>query len=179
MNFKQFYLTEMPQMTSFDSKHEHIVRLCKQYEQQSSFTDDTDSYKHYDFYLNKFKSHHGMVMLIECNREKEYIGYIKFNPFYKIDKSIQIQMTEISEDHQGLGIATAAYEYLLTKFDAIVSDEEITDGTEALYEKLGKKYKKMIYTIREGLEDIDFTADEFKKKNYNDKKIFLVLKNKN
>ena len=46
-------------------------------------------------------------------------------------------------------------------------------------QKLGKKYKKMIYTIREGLEDIDFTSDEFKKKNYDDKKIFLVLKNKN
>jgi predicted metal-dependent hydrolase len=127
-----------------------------------------------------------MVLLILKEEDEEFIGYIKFSPSYALKNGIIIQMTELVSEEQGQGIATDAYKYLLEHFDHIISDEQLTDGSTALYHKLSKKYKPQILIKgnvhskekseqKDELKDIDFTNEKAMKGYENRKDVLFVL----
>lgn len=178
MKFKSFYLSEMPQYTGFANDDSEVISKAEKYYNRAEEIDSI--VKHGDTYtLMKDTEHHGIYLIIQ-DKDDEFIGYVKANPFYKLQKAIQIQMTEIIDSQQQQGIGTTAYEYLLTHYNYIVSDTDLTDGSVELYRKLAKKYSGKIYQKDDGLLDIDFTnwTDEQIKK-YDDKKdVYFVLTKK-
>lgn len=178
MKFKQFYLKEMPQYTGFTNDDSEVVSKAEKYYNRSNEI-DYDTFKRITYTLMKDKEHHGTYLIIQDEND-EFIGYIKANPFYKLKNALQIQMTEIIDSRQSEGIGTDAYTYLLSKFDYIVSDEQLTDGSVNLYHKLSKKFTPKIYTKDEGLVDSDFTKwseDEIKKYDYRND-VYFVLERK-
>lgn len=188
MRFLQFIkLNEMPSLINdLENDDNDIVRKCKNFYDDydnSDFPDGGDYYNTFTIYKNK--SHHGMVLLI-TNKDDDFIGYVKFLPSYTLKNGIIIQMTEIVSEEQGQGIATDVYKYLLENFDHIISDEQLTDGSVALYKKLGKRYKPQIYVKgnvhskekdkqKDELVDIDFTDDKAMKGYENRKDVSFVL----
>lgn len=181
MRFLQFIkLNEMPSpINDLENDDSDIVRKCKKYYDESGDEIDyTQDYKD-SFTLYKMKGNHYMVLLI-TDKDDEFIGYVYMGPTYTIKNSVMIQTTEIITDRQGEGIATTAYKFLLDKFDYIISDEQLTDGSTALYKKLGKKYKKQILvkgdsTKKDELLDIDFEDDKAMKPYANRKDVRFVL----
>lgn len=172
------YIYEMPQYTGFTNDDSEVVSKAEKFYDRSEEI-DYDTFHRITYTLMKDKEHHGIYLIIQ-DEDDEFIGYIKANPFYKLKNAIQIQMTEIIDDRQGEGIGTQAYEYLLTNYDYIVSDEQLTDGSVNLYRKLSKKYSGKLWSKDEGLLDVDFsslTEDQIKKYD-NRKDIYFVLTKK-
>jgi hypothetical protein len=172
------YIYEMPQYTGFTNDDSEVVSKAEKFYDRSEEI-DYDTFRRITYTLMKDKEHHGIYLIIQ-DEDDEFIGYIKANPFYKLKNAIQIQMTEIVDSRQQEGIGTHAYEYLLTNYDYIVSDEQLTDGSTELYRKLAKKYSAKIWSKDEGLLDIDFSnlSNEQIKK-YDDRKdVYFVLSKK-
>lgn len=191
MNFKEFLrLNEMPQaINDLENDDDDVVRKCKRFYDDYDSSDIPDGGDYYNtFSIYKNKGHHGMVLLI-TNKDDEFIGYVKFSPSYQLKNGIIIQTTEIVSEEQGQGIATDAYKYLLEHFDHIISDSQLTDGSTALYKKLGKKYKPQIFVKgnvhskekseqKDELKDIDFTDDKAMKGYENRNDVSFVLSKK-
>ena len=172
------YIYEMPVYTGFSNDDADVISKAKKYYDKSEEI-EYDTIHRITYTLMKDKEHHGIYLIIQDDRD-EFIGYIKANPFYKLKNSIQIQMTEIIDSRQGEGIGTKAYEYLLSKFNYIVSDEQLTDGSVNLYHKLSKKFTPKIYIKDDGLVDSNFTKwsdDEIKKYDYRED-VYFVLERK-
>lgn len=188
MRFLQFIkLNEMPSLVNdLENDDEDVVKKCERfYDGYDNFNIPDGGDYPINFSIYKNKSHHGMVLLITKN-DDEYIGYVKFSPSYDLKNGIIIQMTELISEEQGQGIATEVYKYLLEHFDYIISDEQLTDGSVALYKKLGKQYKPQIYIKgnvhskekdeqKNKLLDIDFTDDKAMKGYENRKDVSFVL----
>jgi len=172
------YMYEMPQIINdLENPDDEIVKKAEKYYDDSDEIDYKTS-QGITYTLCKAKSHHGIFLIIQDG--DDFIGYVKANPFYKLENAIQIQMTELIDDFTGQGIGTNAYKYLLTKYNYVVSDEQLTDGSVNLYKKLSKDYHAKIFTKDDGLLDIDFAKlnqDEIKK--YDDRKdVYFVLERK-
>lgn len=172
------HLIEMPQYTGFTNDDSEVVSKAEKFYDRSEEIDN-DTFRRISYTLMKDKEHHGIYLIIQ-DEDDEFIGYIKANPFYKLKNAIQIQMTEIVDSRQQEGIGTHAYEYLLTNYDYIVSDEQLTDGSVNLYRKLSTKYSAKLWSKDEGLLDVDFsslTKEQIKK--YDDRKdVYFVLTKK-
>lgn len=172
------YIYEMPSLISYSNDDEDIVKKTEKY-YNDSIEIDYDTKSRITYTLCKDKSHHGIYLIIQ-DEDDEFIGYIKANPFYKLQNAIQIQMTEIVDGRQGERIGTNAYTYLLSKYNYIVSDEQLTDGSVNLYHKLSEKFTPKIYVKDEGLVNSDFTKwteEDIKKYDYRED-VYFVLERK-
>jgi len=172
------YIYEMPSLISYSNDDEDIVKKAEKYYNESDDISNTTKDR-ITYTLCKDKSHHGIYLIIQ-DEDDEFIGYIKANPFYKLQNALQIQMTEIVDGRQGEGIGTDAYNYLLSKYNYIVSDEQLTDGSVNLYHKLSEKFTPKIYVKDEGLVSSDFTnwsKEDIKKYDYRED-VYFVLERK-
>lgn len=173
------YIYEMPQaINNLENSDSEVVSKAEKFYDRAEEI-DFDTFHRITYTLMKDKEHHGIYLIIQ-DEDDEFIGYVKANPFYNLKNSIQIQTTEIISDRQSEGIGTQAYEYLLSNYDNIVSDEQLTDGSWSLYQKLAKKYSGKIWSKEEGMLDVDFsslTKEQMKK--YDDRKdVYFVLTKK-
>lgn len=89
----------------------------------------------YDLYIldrTMLPSSGAFEIIIE-NNDNEIIGFIRGN---KSGKIVSFNLIHIKEDYRGEGIGTDIYEKFLNHGYVIKSDDEITDSTYSLYDRL-------------------------------------------
>ncbi len=99
----------------------------------------------YDLYIldRKTLPSSGAFEIIIENNDNEIIGFIRGT---KDGKIISFNLIHIKEEYRGSGIGTDIYEKLLNNGFIIKSDEEITDSTYSLYDRLVLYgYKPLIF----------------------------------
>ena len=99
----------------------------------------------YDLYIldkNALPSSGPFEIVIE-NNDNDIIGFIRGT---KSGKIISFNLIHIKEDYRGGGIGTEIYEKFLNDGYIIKSDDEITDSTYSLYDRLVMYgYKPIIF----------------------------------
>jgi GNAT superfamily N-acetyltransferase len=141
MNFKQFYLTEMPVIkkttvgpdSEMDEKLKYRYELFKTETKKDTFKKDGIEYILFDgpsslwFFLDNetpigFSGFRGL--------DDDYYNFVRLGTLY------------VTPKYRNKGIATELYKYLVEKYEGIVSDYELSKnnkfGSFYIYEKLLK-----------------------------------------
>jgi hypothetical protein len=129
-------LTEMPSLNNgnqlLGSKKEHGNIIEKRYEECLDSWELIDDDGEYELYYKKEIDTYRVFVI-----DDEIKGYMAAQ---KYQKGYKVLTSRVFQEYQGQGIGYKMYKLLLKNINCLISDNELTDGSAAIWNKLCKNY---------------------------------------